>query len=467
MESASGWRVEEKGEGDRGALRWNAFRDDDVSDSNDEPITRDPAAELSAVVGTGRPRAVAEACIDALRVHGGPVRLRASVAPIPVEAGDAASDLDRVLVARTGRLTVELFARTVSPFARGNGAARVRRQLERIWGVQDALLEQEAEINKLTFSLNSIEQVARTISGAHSREAAGSLLADSVREVLFAWWAALYQEETPGGVLKPVAVHTIRRLGPFPDLPGNAIDWTTVHAGLVPEDSPLHAAIGHEVSAGVHIAGSTRRLLLVGESMTGTLPGLQEMELLQTITEIASSALAGADLLDRLQHEALMDPLTGCLNRRGLEQRLQVEAVRARRYHRPLSILMLDLDRFKQVNDLHGHAAGDRVLSLVGRALRTTLRETDLLGRYGGEEFAIGLPEVDAEQAIRAGERVRHALAGITDPASPEGITASFGISTLPADGTDPAMLLQAADRALYLAKAAGGDRIVSAAPLP
>jgi diguanylate cyclase (GGDEF)-like protein len=431
-----------------------------------EPVEADGASGLREVIGTGTSHSVAAACAAALQARAGPVRLRVSVRPLPLEAGDAATDADRMLEVQAGSLTVELFAKRGSPLSGGRMREDAARELERIWRVQDALLEREEEIDALTFSLHGIEQVARTLSGAHAPGEAQNLLVDSVREVFFAWWAALYEGD-PDETLEPVAVRSIRRIDDLPRLSAEASGQAADHASLVSHDSPLHEAVGHPVSACVAIPGPRRRLLLVGESMTGALRGLQELEILQTIAEIAGSALAGADLLQRLKREATVDPLTGCLNRRGLEERLQVEVQRARRYDRPLAVLMLDLDRFKQVNDRYGHDVGDRVLCAVGGALLDTLRETDLIGRYGGEEFAIVLPEVEVAPAVRAAERVRSALSGIADPAMDGGVTASLGLAVQPRDGTDAASLLRSADQALYAAKTAGGDRIVTASASP
>lgn len=158
------------------------------------------------------------------------------------------------------------------------------------------------------------------------------------------------------------------------------------------------------------------------------------------------------------------DGLTGLWNRRYLMERLEHELAVARRSQRPLSLVLLDLDHFKQVNDRHGHAAGDRVLTEAARALQTCIRDIDHLGRYGGEEFVILLPFCDTDMAMAIAERCRRQVEtlqievdGIRIP-----VTSSFGVTTLPV-GTLCAgdALTHSADLGLYRAKAEGRNRVV------
>jgi diguanylate cyclase (GGDEF)-like protein len=133
----------------------------------------------------------------------------------------------------------------------------------------------------------------------------------------------------------------------------------------------------------------------------------------------------------------------------------------AGRLKAPLSCLLLDLDRFKEVNDRYGHAAGDEVLAAVGDVLTTALRGSDFVGRYGGEELVVLLPDTDREGAVRVAEKLRASIEAIEPPAQVERlITASIGVAVLPDDALDAESLLRMADRALYAAKADGRNRV-------
>jgi len=160
-----------------------------------------------------------------------------------------------------------------------------------------------------------------------------------------------------------------------------------------------------------------------------------------------------------LEREAMVDPLTGLFNRRRLTAHLAAEIARTRRYGRSLSVLLIDIDHFKRVNDGHGHQAGDDVLRAVADALRARVRPSDFVARYGGEEMLVVAPETDARAAAALGERLRLAVESLAVRAVPTGaavpVTASIGLASLRADD-DPFSLVAAADRALYQAKREG-----------
>jgi diguanylate cyclase (GGDEF)-like protein len=166
---------------------------------------------------------------------------------------------------------------------------------------------------------------------------------------------------------------------------------------------------------------------------------------------------------DRLTEMALQDGLTGIANRRCFDQRLASEWSRARRHRRPLSLLLIDVDNFKQINDTHGHLIGDEYLKQLARSLRAVLhRAGDLVARYGGEEFAILLPETASAGACALADNVRLALSEIPPPnAAASSITVSIGVATWEGQGEVPAgQILEVADKALYQAKQNGRDRV-------
>ena len=165
-------------------------------------------------------------------------------------------------------------------------------------------------------------------------------------------------------------------------------------------------------------------------------------------------------LIDRLTDAASTDPLTGLLNRRGFHRITEVELERARRAHRPFSLLLGDCDFFKLINDRFGHHAGDEALQDIARLLDRHKRRIDTAARIGGEEFALILPETDQHEAYILAERLRSRIRSVRDSQA-VAVTMSFGVASYPVHGASADALLRAADEALYAAKALGRDRTV------
>jgi len=181
-----------------------------------------------------------------------------------------------------------------------------------------------------------------------------------------------------------------------------------------------------------------------------------------TITDITERK----EMEHRLRELATTDDLTGALNRRAFFAAVAQEADRAARYGGKMSLVMIDLDHFKQINDRYGHAAGDRALSLAVQAMQDGLRDIDALGRLGGEEFAVLLPQTSLTGALEVAERLRRSIASVAVPVDPPpstiGLTASLGVADQMEGESGPDRILLRADAALYRAKNEGRDRVVS-----
>jgi diguanylate cyclase (GGDEF)-like protein len=166
---------------------------------------------------------------------------------------------------------------------------------------------------------------------------------------------------------------------------------------------------------------------------------------------------------ERLQILAARDPLTNCLNRRSFFERSDAEFDIAVTDKSPISSIMLDIDHFKKVNDNYGHAVGDQVIQLIADQLRSVLRGTDIIGRYGGEEFCVLLPGVDIDQATLLAERLREAIeqfSGASRLPIDGNVTISLGVSTINSDTSNATDLIDQADKGLYASKNNGRNQV-------
>lgn len=187
-------------------------------------------------------------------------------------------------------------------------------------------------------------------------------------------------------------------------------------------------------------------------------------QIAHSVAEHVSSTIAQIDLRDALRTQAIRDPLTGLFNRRHMEEALQREIQRARRRHRALSVMLLDIDHFKRFNDTYGHSAGDQALILVGETLSKNVRAEDYACRYGGEEFLVILTECSLQQAANRAEQIRNCIRNLyteQEGELPVEITTSIGVTELHPAPDRAELLIKRADEALYQAKHEGRDRVV------
>jgi two-component system, cell cycle response regulator len=188
---------------------------------------------------------------------------------------------------------------------------------------------------------------------------------------------------------------------------------------------------------------------------------------LEVLASHMAISLSNARMVKRLEEQATTDGMTGLLNKRTLIVEAEKRLAAAARFKKVVSILVTDIDHFKKVNDTYGHDVGDVVIKGMGDVLRRIKRDTDIVGRFGGEEFVIVCEQTDEAGARNLAERIRRELETTTfqTELGPLSVTASIGVATFPAAGSDYAQLFKATDEALYVAKRSGRNQVVAWSP--
>ncbi len=214
----------------------------------------------------------------------------------------------------------------------------------------------------------------------------------------------------------------------------------------------------NELVAIIHQAAEHHRLLRENRELIGKLEGMNKH--LETLVEQRTAELQRANL--KLSELAMTDPLTKVLNRRAFFSRFHEEIERANRYERAGVVVMIDIDHFKSFNDMEGHVYGDEALKKISQVFISNLRKTDVLGRYGGEEFIVLMPETKMANALEICERLRGTVerSPLQGHAGNAYLTVSMGLAAYPRQGESPEELVNAADKALYLAKGNGRNRV-------
>lgn len=422
------------------------------------------ALAFTSVHGMGTPQESAAECLAAARnLLGAEVRLVVPTAPVPLSIGAPVDGLASAARFPAADGVGELWVATDVHVPETVQLA-LEDQLARVWAAQRERTARVAELDRLRFQLTSLQQVARTLAMVRGVEEMERLALDSVGEVFFAWWAALYRTE--GDEYTCRASRSARGEAVAPAIPAAEVLELSLSEGVprVPgADARVHARFPSLVQAvaPLDLGDAGAGLLVLGPRMTDAAYDAHDLALLRALSDSTAVALRNADLLDRLRAQAILDPLTGCQNRRGFDQRLASEIARSRRYGRPLTLILLDIDHFKRINDEIGHDGGDEALRRAGAALRSAVRATDTACRYGGEEFALILPETPKPEGALLAERLR----ALIETLPPDGtlfrpMTASIGVAAFAVDALQPADLVRAADQALYRAKSGGRNRV-------
>jgi diguanylate cyclase (GGDEF)-like protein len=429
------------------------------------------------------PLAAREGALGAVLSSGLPVRLAGAREQISYYQGRApyGSFLGEPLVERSGTLLGALVADREAPFVEGDqrvlealGRELVRAiEAERLLGTVRREKEEKARFFEALGALNRTTTASEAADTAvqharsmfHSLDLCALTTYDGRRHRVLAASGEgteplkdLSFADNPGLVSNVVKLKAV--------LPGRELsamnravvfDNNTVVKGLgALKIFPL--CIREESCFGTLVCGSRRPDGLSSEAQ-------KQLEMLASQT---AQALERASLYEQTERLATTDGLTGLVNRRRFNELLDQRLREAARYQRPLSLLLLDIDHFKKVNDTHGHPAGDAVLRGVAKLLHKSARETDVAARYGGEEMALILPETDARGALAIAERLRKLVEQARHPTEQGAlkVTVSIGISTAGVNSQsaeNPAELLEEADRALYRAKHGGRNRVEAA----
>ena len=354
---------------------------------------------------------------------------------------------------RSGDLTARPAATGVTELdAMGSALTALAQNLRT---AQDLALERDRHLTLLASRLEAVVRVAREVSGSLSvryvSETVGSAAADLLDAPVTLW------VRTEDGPL----LASRRSADP--------------HGNVPPLDLAVPRIVAQSLADARPTSDDASRAypLVLGGMVIGVLEvetpkvGQDVDHVLQALLSTAAAALESARLHSAVRELAEIDALTQLPNRRRLETDLQVEWDRSRRYGRPLSFVMVDLDHFKRLNDEHGHPVGDAVLHAAAEAVQRALRATDTAYRYGGEEIAVMLRETDLDAATAVAERIRTAVAAVTLRETAARVTASLGVAERASEMRLHGELIAAADAALYAAKRTGRDRVVAHAVHP
>jgi diguanylate cyclase (GGDEF)-like protein len=380
--------------------------------------------------------------------------------------------LARLLSRPLEQLTEEALAATTVPelaAARGDDVARLGVALG---AMRDRLQTTVAQLDESRVELRrGLERLGETLTATHDLDELLEVVLEAAASTLDAESGAVYLRSGRRAELVAHASYGMgapRVLSMREGLAGSAVALgrPVLSSGdqavaLSAREPAKETGLAVPLSRSEEMIGA---VALYGHA-TGTAFTEEDLETLASFGEQMSVAIENVYQHEETERLSFTDSLTGVWNRRYLELTLNEETQRGQRFGRPYSVLMLDLDRFKRVNDRHGHRKGDAVLVEMCQRIGSSIRShIDTLARFGGEEFVVVLPETGREGAMAAAEKIRQLVRGepFGDGKEAVKVSISVGVATFPLDGGHPEELIRAADRALYEAKRAGRDRVVA-----
>jgi diguanylate cyclase (GGDEF)-like protein len=330
-------------------------------------------------------------------------------------------------------------------------------------------LELYARSTNISRRLSVVQEISRKVSTILDPDRLAGEALESIAEIVSYQWGGVWLRDARTGNLKaPYCISAVGEDRPVPQSPpraalraaqeGRPIDFTA-RSGAVSgftDELPWQHMLALPIASRGEVYGV---LGLSSPSMKGF--SSQDRRLLDTLADNVAIAVQNAMLYQQREREAIRDGLTRLYNHRFLQEKLVLEIERFKRYGRPFSLIMIDIDHFKKYNDAFGHPEGDSLLVILAGFLKESVRQVDFVARYGGEEFAIVLPECNREEALVVAERVRSRIEACQNPHRERyNLTISAGVSTFPTDGDSKEALLDQADQALYRAKEEGRNRV-------
>ncbi|MFH2055897.1 MAG: sensor domain-containing diguanylate cyclase [bacterium] len=372
-------------------------------------------------------------------------------------------------------LGMRLLTLWLLPLAVNFAASNVRGSENRLFRLLDSLNESTTELERYQRRIETIYETSHALGAILKQREISVKVLTIVEEILGYENCSIMLQIPNQGLIREIArLHMGERY--FADLPEPEPPRGLIAEVVESGESRLVPDL-QEQTRYTPITRGTRSVLIVPMISQGKAIGVLAAEALrpgqfaeidQKVFSIlaaeAAMAYENARLHEELEKLAVTDDLTETFNFRYFEDRLEEEKRRARRYSQPLSLLMIDIDWFKRCNDKLGHQTGNIVLKGVAEVIGTSIRDTDILCRYGGEEFVVILPQTEHPEALRVGERVRANVEATTlggeDDYPETKVTVSVGVTTYPDNGAAPERLVQLVDQAMYRAKEMGKNRV-------